>query len=230
MSGMKNFTSAIRAPYLYGVKGVAGHGYVAMNFAGLVPKAAITNGSIISTGSTWVAHSVAGAAGIKLLLKNTSATGNFASLRIRARSDVAVPTWNQNTIAGDFEASGGIANHGELLGVSAYVNDNGYAQTRASHWSTAIKACMNCSGASAGSRYALVVSDYSSTLASGAGHYLARFDKPSGAQAITGVFKMGNCDQFTYLFNFEVSGGFLTNSDTRLQAYTPAGAKYITLS
>ena len=155
-----------------------------------VADATYTDATLVA--SAWQSFATAGAAAIKLLCANTSATGNFASLRIRARSDVATPTWNQNTIAGDFEASAKIADYGELLGGSFYTNDNGYAQTRATHWSTALKACTNCSGASVGSRYALVVSDYSSTLASGAGHYLARFDKPSGAQAITGVLNFGN--------------------------------------
>ena len=199
-----------------------------------VTAATYTDALLVVT--AWQTFATAGAAAVKLLAANISATGNFATLRVRARSDKAVPTWNQNTLAGDFEASGGVADYGELVGVCSYTNDNGYAQTRASHWATAGKFVTNCSGASVGSRYALVVSDYSSTLASGAGHYLARFDKPSGAQAITGVFKMGNCDQFSYLFNFEVAGGYLTDSDSgkdtdagSLAVYTPAGAKWIKL-
>lgn len=188
-----------------------------------------TAGDIISTGTTWVSFTAAGACGIKLLLSNKSATGNFATIRLRARSDVATPTWNQNTIACDLSASAGIANYGELLGLSSYAQDNGYAQARGDHWSTAIKACMLCTGSSAGTRFALVVSDYSTTKAA-TKHYLARFDKPTGACAIDGVFAMGNCDQFTYLFRFEVSGGYLTDTDTRLQVLTPAGAKYIALT
>ena len=199
-----------------------------LNFSALTPAANVY-GSVMSTGTTWVAHSTAGACGIKLLLSNTSTTGNFATARFRARSDVATATWNTNTIAVDAEASAHIADYGELLGGSFYTNDNGYAQTRASHWATAGKFCTNCSGASVGSRYALVVSDYSSTLASGAGHYLARFDKPSGAQAITGIFKVGNCDQFTYFIDFEITGGFLSSTDTRLKVKTAAGDKYIHL-
>jgi hypothetical protein len=126
-------------------------------------------------------------------------------------------------------ASANINDYGELVGLSSYAQDNGKVQTRGDHWATAIKACVLCTGASAGSRFALVVSDYSSTKAA-TKHYLARYDKPSGACAIDGVFSMGNCDQFTYFANFEVSGGYLTNSDTRLQVMTPAGAKYIALT
>lgn len=204
-----------------------------IDFSGVTPTADVV-GSLITTGTTWVAHSTAGAAGIKVLLSNTSATGNFASLRIRARSDVATPTWNQNTIAGDFSASGGIANYGELVGVSAYAQDNAYNQARADHWATAVKACMLCTGTSTGSRFALVVSDYSTTKAS-TKHYLARFDKPV-ATTIDGVFAFGNCDQFTYFASLEVAGGYLTDSDSSkttaagaLKVKTPAGDKYIVL-
>ena len=188
-----------------------------------------TAGDIMSTGTTWVPFATPGACGIKLLLSNIAATGNFASLRIRARSDIATPTWNQNTLALDLAASAGIIDYGELVGLSSYAQDNGYAQTRVDHWATAIKACMLCTAASTGSRFALVVSDYSSTKAA-TKHYLARFDKPSGACAIDGVFAMGNCDQFSYLFKFEVAGGYLTDTSTRLQVMTPAGAKYIALT
>ena len=227
-----SFAEVMRAPYCQGILGrspaALGIKYKPMDFAGLVPGTE-TSGSILSTGSTWVAFATPGACGIKLLLSNTAATGNFASLRIRARSDIATPTWNQNTIAADLSASAGIIDYGELIGLSSYAQDNGYAQTRGDHWTTAIKACTICTAASAGTRFGLVVSDYSTTKAA-TKHYLARFDKPSGACGIDGIFSMGNCDQFTYLFNFEVSGGYLTDTDTKLQVMTPAGAKYIALT
>ena len=187
------------------------------------------NGSMIDFGGAWIPFTTAGAAAIKMLCDNKAATGNFATARLRARSSVATPTWNSNTIALDAESSAHIADYGELLAGSFYTNDNGYAQTRATHWATAAKFVTNCSGASVGSRYALVVSDYSSTLASGSHHALARFDKPSGAQAITSVFVFGNCDQFTYLFNFEVASGYMSSSDTRVKVKTVAGDKYIHL-
>jgi hypothetical protein len=197
-----------------------------------VATSSVSDGTYTDAGivvTAWQAFSTPGACGIKLLCSNRSATGNFAVLRLRARSDIATPTWNQNTIALDAEASARIADYGELLGASSYTNDNGFAQTRGSHWANAIKACTNCSGVSAGSRYALVVSDYSSTKAATA-QYLARYDKPSGACAIDGVFAMGNCDQFSYLFNFEITGGYLSESDTKIAVNTASGAKYIPLS
>jgi hypothetical protein len=170
-----------------------------------------------------------GGAVLKALFANLSPTGNFASVRVRARSDVATPTWNQNTIAMDLSASANIAEYGELLGLSSYAQDNGFAQTRIDHWSTAIKACMLCTGASAGSRFALVVSDYSTTKAT-TKHYLAYLNKPAGACAIDGVFAIGNCDQFSYLFNFEVAGGLLDASSAHIHVMTPAGAKQINLA
>jgi hypothetical protein len=192
-------------------------------------------GSFITTEATWVQFATAGACGIKLLCANLSPTGNFASLRIRARSDVATPTWNQNTLAGDFSASTNIDDYGELVGVSSYAQDNGKNQARVSHWSTGIKACSQHTGTSAGSRYALVVSDYSTTKA-GTAHYLARYDKPAGACGIDGIFTFGNCDQMTYFGRFEVAGGFLTDTGDAgstkagfLLVHTPAGDKKIQL-
>jgi len=218
--------------------GVAPTGLISFNgIANPQTAAATTSGSLITagTGGTWLAHSVAGACGIKLLLANTSATGNFASLRVRARSDVATPTWNQNTIACDLSASANIANYGELIGLSSYVQDNGNNQARADHWTTGAKVCTLHTGTSAGSRFGLLVTDASTTKAA-TKHYLARFDKPAGACAIDGVFSMGNCDQFTYLFNCEVAGGYLVDTGDAgstkagyLIIKTPAGDKKIQL-
>jgi hypothetical protein len=214
--------------------GEPGTSTACIDFSGFVPGTE-TAGSLVTTGTTWVPFTAVGGCGVKLLLANSAATGNFASLRIRARSDVATSTWNTNTIALDLSASANIAQYGELISASCYVQDNGYANTRADHWTTGVKICTLCTGASSGSRWGLLVTDYSTTKAA-TKHYLARFDKPTGACAIDGVFSMGNCDQFTYLFNFEVAGGYLTDTDSNkdtdagcLAVYTPAGAKFIKL-
>jgi hypothetical protein len=189
-----------------------------------------TSGSLLTAGTagTWLAHSYAGACGIKLLLANTSATGNFASLRVRARSDVATSTPNTCTVAGDFAASANIHEYGELVAVSAYAQDNANDQARNSHWSIGLKTCMQCSGVSLGSRYSLQVTDYSATKANVA-QYLARFDKPSGACVIDGVFTFHNIDQFTYFANFADAGGCLSASSIALLVKTPDGDKYIRL-
>ena len=199
----------------------ATYSVVAATVGGSTKKLTITTSSVSDATYTdaamvitaWQTFSTAGAAGIKLLCANDSATGNFATVRLRARSDVATPTWNTNTMALDLSASANIANYGELLGLSSYAQDNGYANSRATHSSIAGQFVSAHSGTSSGYRYALLLRDTSSTKAS-AGQYLCRLDKVSGAQAIDGVFILGNTDQFTYFLNSEGSTGCITITGT----------------
>jgi hypothetical protein len=207
-----------------------------LNFANFLPGTE-TTGSLVTTGTTWVAHA-SGGCGVKLLLSNTSATVGFASLRIRARSDVATPTWNTRTVAGDFSASANIANYGELCGGSFYAQDNGYAQARASHWSVGLEGVMACTVTSTGLRFALRLADYSTTKSS-LQHYLVRLESSGTGIGVTkdGVFDIYPSSDYTYLFNFEgAAGGFLTDSDASktsaqgaLKVKTPVGDKYIVL-
>jgi len=189
----------------------------------------------MSTRTTWVPFSTAGACGIKLMLANTSATGNFASLRIRARSDVAVPTWNQCTIAADLSASANIANFGELYGLTAFAQDNGYNQARGTHFSVGIKACIQCTGTSAGARYALILQDDSTTKATN-NHYMIFIERAPTAVAMDGVFLISRPNLFDYFGVFNDVGGFVSDSDTSqvaikgsLKVKTPAGDRYINL-
>jgi hypothetical protein len=195
-----------------------------------------TAGSLITTGTSWLKFSTAGAAGVKMLLANTSATGNFASIRIRGRSDVATPTWNQNTVAGDFSASAGINDYGELVGVSAYAQvPAAYTQSRGNHWITGLKAALTdyAGATSAGSRFVMVLDDACVTKASTA-HYMMHMTKAAGV-AIDGAFQI-EPTLMTYLFDFTADGGFLLDSGTShtqvdgsLTVHTPDGVKYINL-
>jgi hypothetical protein len=195
-----------------------------------------TAGSLITTGTSWLKFSTAGAAGVKMLLANTSATGNFASIRIRGRSDVATPTWNQNTVAGDFSASAGINDYGELIGVSAYAQvPAAYTQSRASHWITGLKAALTdyAGATSAGSRFVVVLDDACVVKATTA-HYMMHMTKAVGA-TIDGAFQIEPA-LMTYLFSFTAAGGFLTDSgnahttpDGEIAITTPDGTKYIKL-
>jgi hypothetical protein len=194
-------------------------------------KAVDTTAKVMSIGesSNWVAVSTVGGCGFKFMLSNTATTGNFATMRLRARSDVATSTQNTNTSAIDTSASAFIADYGDLIASTNYVQDNGYNQARANHFAVALRACTLCTGTSTGYRYALWVSDYSATNKATT-QYLARFGKEQGALVIDGVFHMTDCAHMTYLFKFDESGGYLTDTDTRLQVMTPAGAKYIALT
>jgi hypothetical protein len=201
------------------------------------PSGGSANGTMISFGGKWITFSGAGVAAIKLLCAFTSATGSGASLRVRGRSDVATPTDFVTTYAGDFSASAGIADYSDLLGGSFFAQDNGFAQIRASNKTWALKATVQCSGASVGNREALVVTDGSATRASGQ-HYLAIFGKEAAGigVAIDGVFSFDTCADFGYFARFGSVGGYLSDSDTghrtaagTLLVHTPGGDKYIAL-
>jgi hypothetical protein len=60
-----------------------------INFAGTDPSTEV-NGSMITTISTWVVHTAAGACALKILASSTATTGQYATIRPRARSDAAV--------------------------------------------------------------------------------------------------------------------------------------------
>ena len=175
-----------------------------------------TSGSIMTTGANWIPFSSGGGqCGIKFLLSNAAATGGFASLRIRARSDVATPVWNQYTMAGDFSASANIADYGELYGISSFAQDNGFSQSRASHWSVGLKAAMGCTGTSAGLRFALLVTDTSTTKAT-LGQYLVRLESSSGGIGVNkdGYFDFAEPADYTYFGNFEGTTGCVSVTGT----------------
>jgi hypothetical protein len=240
MSGIKGFTAAIRAPYREGIEGRAGYNYIAMDFAGLVPKVAVVTGSIISTGTTWIAHSVAGACGIKLLLENTADTGEFASIRIRARANNTTISGNGGNSVGtttcaDLSASAQDHEYGNLKAVNACAQPNAKNQTvDATNIVCAVYGRIDATGTSVGRRWVAWIDTHAETKAGG-GDYLVRLSH-NGTVANDGVFTIYNGGRMPVLFNFEDAAGFLTDSDASkstaagaIAVETPAGTKYIVL-
>lgn len=199
------------------------------------PSGGSANGTMISFGGNWITFSTAGVAAVKMLCAFTSPTGSGASLRVRARSDVATPTAFVTTYAGDFAASANVADYSDLLAGSFFAQDNGKAQTRASNQTWALKATTQCTGASVGNRDALVVTDGSASRASGT-HFLAIFGKEAAGigVAIDGVFSFANCADFDYFAKFGGVGGYLQDTSASLgseqgaiKIRTTAGDRYI---
>ena len=173
-----------------------------LDYTALVPTTT-TAGSIMTTGTTWPSFTSAGQCGIKLLLNDACATGNFATIRARAKSSVARTGTLQYTLAGDFSASAAVSEYKDLIGVSAYGQvPAAYTQTNANHVVCGVKAAItDFTGAtSSGSRYALWVDDASINTASN-GHYLIFAQKLTGAATIDGVMQVRG-DLFTYGLNF----------------------------
>lgn len=200
-----------------------------INFATLIPSG--TAGSLIGTGTSWVAFSTASSCGIKVLLSYTAATGEFASLRIRARSNSVAPV-----VGGNFAASAGQNNHGDLYAVQGYAQPLTYTQATASNIVNALYGCIQRSagGTSVGRDWVGWLDTHMAVKASG-GSYLLRLSH-NGSIANDGAITVYNGGRMPVLFNFEDAAGFLTDSDGShsvasgaIAVKTPAGTKYIVL-
>lgn len=190
-----------------------------------------TAGSLITTGSTWVAHATASSCGIKVLLSYTAATGEFASLSIRARSNSVAPV-----VSGNFAASAGQNDHGNLYAVQGYAQPLTYTQSSADNIVNAIYGCVQRSagGTSVGRDWTAWFDTHMAVKASG-GTYLLRLSH-NGTVANDGAITVYNGGRMPVLFNFEDAAGFLTDSDGShtvasgaIAVKTPAGTKYIVL-
>ena len=201
-----------------------------ISYATLIPGTS-TAGSLITTGSTWVAHATASTCGIKLLLSYTAATGEFASLRIRARSNSVAPV-----VGGNFAASAGQNDHGNLYAVQGYAQPLTYTQSSASNIVNAVYGCVQRSagGTSVGRDWTAWFDTHMAVKASG-GSYLLRLSH-NGTIANDGAITVYNGGRMPVLFNFEDAAGFLTDVDGShstasgaIAVKTPAGTKYIVL-
>jgi hypothetical protein len=204
-----------------------------INFDGAKPGTE-TNGSLIGTKSSWISFSTAGQCAIKLLCANSATTGDFATLRIRARNDSASGGLNGTATAGNFSASAGVNNFGNIYAVQGYAQANAYTNTDASNIVCGVYSCIDATTTSSGRRWSTWIDDHSTTKAAG-GHYLLRMSD-NGSTAKDGAITVYNGGRLPVLFNFEDAAGFLTDSGspgTTAAGYiavkTPAGTKYISL-
>lgn len=187
----------------YGIAGAPPYGK-GLNFAGIQPGT-VTTGSIISTGSTWVDFSTAGQCGIKLMLSNSATSGDFATLRLRARSDAAGAT-----VCANLSASAGANNYGNLYGVQGLGQSNAYTQSGASNIVCGVYSCIDATVASSGRRWSTWIDDHSTTKAA-AGHYLLRMSD-NGSTAKDGAITIYNGGRLPVLFNFEDLAGFVSTA------------------
>jgi hypothetical protein len=162
-----------------------------------------TAGSLGTTGSTWVEFPTAGACGIKLLLSDTSTSGDFATVRMRARGD-GVKTGG--VVCGNFSASGGVNDHGNLYALQGYAQPNAYTQSIASHISCGVYSCIDALTTSSGRRWSTWTDDHSNVAATG-GHFLHRlsYNPTNGVgDTLGGVWTIYGANKVPFLFNFEI--------------------------
>jgi len=204
-----------------------------------LPKAE-TDGSIIGGRSNWVTFAQAGGCGIKLMCENRCATGEFATLRLRARARNTTVSGNGNNSVGtitclDLSASAIQDEYGNLKALNACAQPNAYVQSvDATNIVTAVYGRIDATGASVGRRWVEWIDTHATTKASG-GDYMVRISH-NGTVALDGCWTIYNGGRLPVLFNFEDAAGFLTDTGDagstkagKIAVQTPAGTKYIQL-
>lgn len=186
-----------------------------VSFAGVVPSAE-TTGSMITTGSTWVVHTAAGACAGKILASSSATTGQYATWRVRGRSDEAVAdVYNVASVEGvNSSASANHANYANLFGVSGLAQPNAFTQANATNIICGVYSCMDRSGTHAGSAWSMWIDDHSTTAKAATSHYLLRMSQNAlgGTPVdIDGAITI-QTSRLPVLFNFEQIQGFLSDT------------------
>lgn len=182
-----------------------------------------TAGDVFSSGTTFVVYNTPGSCAMKYMAEYHAATGEFATLRLRARSYSGQPV-----VCGNFSASARKNDYGNLFAVQGYAQPGSYTQASGDNIICGLYSCVQITGASSGRHWSTWIDTHMAVKPSG-GAYLCRLSH-NGTVAADGCFTIYTGGRLPYLFNFEDSAGFLTNSDTRIQVMTPSGAKYIALT
>lgn len=200
-----------------------------LKFTGTVGTA--TDGTLFSTGSTWINHATAGQCAFKILASTSATSGDYATARFRGRAD-AVSSGGVEGI--NASASTTIANYGNLCAGYFAVQPNAITNNSASNIVTAIHAVIDRTGASSGRTWVAWIDSHQETKSS-AGDYLMRFSH-NGTIANDGCMTIYSGGRMPYLFNIEDAAGFLTDAPVSLTTTsgamavkTPAGVRYIAL-
>lgn len=188
-----------------------------VHFENILPGSE-TTGSLITTGTTWVVHSAAGACAGKILASSNAATGQFATWRVRGRADAAcADTYNVASVEGvNSSASANHADYPNLFGVSGLAQPNAFTNANTNNIICGVYSCMDRTGTSAGAAWSMWIDDHSTTAkATGAGgHYLLRMSQNAlggTPVSIDGAITI-QTNRLPVLFNFEQVGDFLSTA------------------
>ncbi len=180
----------------------------ALDVAG-VTTSTNTDGSILSSGSTWINHATAGQCAMKLLCSSSATSGDYATVRMRARSDAA---GSGGVVCGNFSASAGINNYQNLTAVQGYAQANAYTQSGESNILCGVYSCVDRTVASSGRSWSLWTDTHETVKASG-GHYLHRLSHNGGDINLDGIWTIyagQGCDN---LMNFESAAAPVESGD-----------------
>lgn len=204
----------------------------AINVAGVI-AGTNTNGSVISTGSTWIVHSAVGSCALKLLCSYSGATGDYATLRIRARSDAASAV--AGVVGGNFSASANINNYANLYAVQGYAQPLAFTQNSAANILCGVYSCVQRTVATSGRSWSLWT-DTHETVKASAGHYLHRLSHNGGAINLDGIWTIYAGQGCDYLLNFENTNAPIVARDSdggtatySIQCYVNGAIRYLQL-
>ena len=192
---------------------IGGDQVAPLDCSALVPGTE-TSGSILTSKSSWIDFSTPGACGGKLLLQNSSATGEFATWRMRARANAATGSGDGGNSVGtttciDASASANHDDYGVLRAVNACAQPNAFNQTTdATNIVTALYGRIDRTGTSVGRSWVAWLDTHMTTKAA-AGDYMERISH-NGTVANDGVWTIYNGGRMPVLFNFEDVAGLLS--------------------
>lgn len=186
----------------------------AINFAGCTPGTN-TTGSLISTGASWVVHTTAGSCAVKLLCSSNVATGDYATLRIRARADhLCANTYNVASVEGiNSSASANHADYPNLFGVQGLAQPNALTQANTTNVTCGVYSCIDKTATHAGSVYSMWIDDHSTT-AKATNHFLLRMTQNAlggTPVSIDGAISISP-SRLPQLFTFDAVSDFLSVS------------------
>lgn len=159
-----------------------------------------TDGTVLSTGTTWLVHATAGQCAAKLLCSSSATSGDYATLRVRGRSDGV--NASGGVMGGDFSASANIDDYANLYAVQGVAQPNAKTQANASNIVCGVYARVDRTTTSSGRSWALWVDTHETVKATG-GNYLARMSHNGGAINLDGFFTLYAGQGCDYLFVFE---------------------------
>lgn len=192
-----------------------------------------TSGSLVTTKAAWVVVTSVGGCAVKLLCSYSGASGDYATLRMRARADAAMGS-NNGVVCGNFSASANINNHPNLYGVQGYAQPNAFSQNNAAQINCGVYSCIDAGGVSSGKDWSTWSDTHATRKPTGLSclHRLSH----NGTASYDAAFSVYCGGRMPALFNFEDEAGFLVDSGDAgstkagyLFVVTPAGIKKIQL-
>jgi hypothetical protein len=150
------------------------------------------------------------------LASSSATTGQYATWRVRGRSDAAVAdVYNVASVEGvNSSASASINDYANLFGVSGLAQPHAYTQANATNIICGVYSCMDKTATHAGSAWSMWIDDHSTTAKASTSHYLLRMSQNAlgGTPVdIDGAMTI-QTSRLPVLMNFEQVQGFLTTA------------------